>query len=243
MTREFGSEEDSPPAAHSFRISPGIGMLVSAEILLLGFVAVAAITHSWPETVIPALLAVAALLPAFIETGFRAWLPAWMHGFYLGFLLAGPFAGGRLGFYTIWDPWDKVIHAASGLLIGFGVILTFGVIGRRHLVAFPPFLLTASILTTGGFIAAAWEIAEYTSDHLLGTRAQDANLEDTMGDIICGVAGSVMVAIMMSAHHRGRRFALVDSLTRDRDFAPVAPGLPDSRPSAEPPAVTDADEE
>lgn len=244
MTEESNSEEmPIRSASPSFRASPGIGMLVSAEILLLGFVAVAAITRSWPEIAIPALLTVAALAPAVLETWCRAWLPAWMHGFYLAFLLAGPFAGGRLGFYAIWDPWDKVIHVSSGLLIGFAVIFTVGVIGRRHLLVFPPYLLTAGILTTGGFVAAAWEIAEYTSDRLLGTRAQAADLDGTMTDIMCGVAGSAVVAVMVSLHHRGHRFAVIDSLLRNRDFASAAPGRRDSMPPAEPPVTDDADEE
>lgn len=243
MTEEFSPEALSiRSAARSFRISPGIGMLVAAEILLLGFAAVAVITRSWPEIAIPALLSLAALLPALVEARFGAWFPAWMHGFYLGFLLAGPFAGGRLGFYTLWDPWDKVIHASSGLLVGFAVIFALGVIGRRYFIVFPPFLLAAGVLATGGFIAAAWEIAEYASDHLLGTRAQNASLENTMADIIFGVAGSAVAAVLMIAHHRGRRVAVVDSLLRSRDFASAAPDVQKRTPPAEPPG-TDAGED
>lgn len=244
MTEDFNSKKmPTHAASRSFRGSPGIGILVSAEILLLGFVVAAAITRSWAEIVIPALLVVGALVPALLEIGFRAWFPVWMHGFYIGFLLAGPFAGGRLGFYGIWDPWDKVIHASSGLLVGFAVIFAFGVIGRRYLLAFPPFLLTAGILTTGGFIAAAWEIAEYSSDHLLGTLAQNASLEDTMTDIICGVAGATAVAITMSIHHKGHRLPLIDSLLRDRDFDSIAPATQDTMVPAETPPVMDAGED
>ncbi|RAX45953.1 hypothetical protein DQ353_20805 [Arthrobacter sp. AQ5-05] len=136
-----------------------------------------------------------------------------------------------------------VENARSGLLVGFAVIFAFGVIGRRHLLVFPPFLLTAGILTTGGFIAAAWEITEYTSDHLLGTRAQNASLEDTMTDIIFGVAGATAVAITMSIHHRGHRLPLVDSLLRDRDLYSVAPATQDTRVPTETPPVTGADED
>jgi hypothetical protein len=198
-------------------------MLLPVQTLFLTFLGTAAATHAWPETVIPALLIGAALVPSSLEPALEARFPAWLHGFYLGFLLAGPFAGTRLGLYSLWPHWDKAVHTLSGVLIGCAVTFVIGTVSRRKRLDLPPFLVVAGIVTTGGFVAAAWEIAEYTSDHVLGTHAQNAGLEDTMTDIICGLLGAIIVAVTVSLHHRGHRVPPIGSLLRNRDLTPPAP--------------------
>lgn len=165
-------------------------MLVAVEVLFLGYFAVSAVMRTWALAVIPGLLAFAALVPWWLEQAVEARLPTWLHATYLAFLLAGPFAGGRLGLYAIWPHWDKAIHTLSGFLVGSTVFLGLGVIRRRNNLPLPPYLVGAAVMATGGFVAATWEIAEYTSDRLLGTHAQNASLDDTMTDIICGLLGA-----------------------------------------------------
>ena len=207
----------------SFLAVPGTAMLIPVELLFLGFLGTAAVANAWSEAVVPALLAVAALLPSSLERAIEARFPAWLHGCYLGFLLAGPFAGTRLGLYAFRPDWDKVIHLFSGLLVGCAITFALGIVGRRKHLDLPPFLVVAGVVTSGGFMAAAWEIAEFASDHLLGTHAQNASLQDTMTDIICGVLGAIAVAVAVGIHLRGHPVAPVSSLLRNRDFIPAAP--------------------
>lgn len=211
--------------ARSFLASPGIWMLIPVEVLFLGFLGSAIAMRSGNDATIPALLTIAATVPVLLELESLSRFPPWLHGFYLAFLLAGPFAGAQLGFYSVWDRWDKVIHTSSGVLVGFATVFALGVVGRRQRLALPPALLLAGILAAGGFVAAVWEIAEFSSDHLVGTRAQNGSLEDTMADIICGMAGATAVGIAMGIHLRGRRFRLIASLLRDRDFTLAIPGI------------------
>ena len=198
-------------------------MLVPVEVLFLGFLAVPAGANAWSQAVIPALLAVAALVPSSLERAIEARFPAWLHGCYLGFLLAGPFAGARLGLYAFWPHWDKVSHTFSGVLVGCAVTFALGIVSRRKQLGFPPFMVVAAVVTSGGFVAAAWEIAEFTSDVFLGTHAQNASLQDTMTDIICGVLGAIAVAVAVGIHLRGHQLRPVSSLLRNRDFASSAP--------------------
>ncbi|GAA4360840.1 hypothetical protein [Paeniglutamicibacter cryotolerans] len=199
-------------------------MLIPVEVLFVVVMGSTAVRQSWSAATIPALLLVAATVPVLVEPGATSRFPAWVHGFYLSFLLAGPFAGAQLGFYgrwerwERWERWDKVVHTSSGLLVGYATIFALGVISRRQNIGLPPVLLVGGILATGGFIAAMWEIAEFSSEHLLGTRAQNGNLEDTMTDIICGIAGATAVSIAMSLHLKGHRFPLIVSLLQERDF-------------------------
>jgi hypothetical protein len=211
------------PAVRSFLNAPGARMLAVAEVFFLGFLAVSAVTQAWSEAAVPAMLVGAALVPSAVELAINARCPTWLHGCYFGFLIAGPFAGSRLGLYAAWTQWDKPVHAFSGFLVGCAVTFALGVAGRRTGVALPPFLVVAGVVASGGFVAAAWEIAEYTSDHFLGTRAQHAGLDDTMTDIICGVLGAITVAVAVGIHHRGRPVTLITSLLRNQDFIPSAP--------------------
>ncbi|MGW6172078.1 hypothetical protein ACWF5H_01175 [Arthrobacter sp. NPDC055138] len=198
-------------------------MLIPVEALFLGFLGAAALTNSWNEALVPALLAVAALVPSALERGIEARFPAWLHGCYLGFLIAGPFAGTRLGLYAFRPDWDKVIHVFSGLLVGCAITFALGIVGRRKHLDLPPFLIVSGVVASGGFVAGAWEIAEFTSDGLLGMHAQNASLQDTMTDIICGVLGAIAVAVVVGIHFRGHPVPPISSLLRNRDFSPSGP--------------------
>jgi hypothetical protein len=230
LDRPAGAQGDSGRVAgplrsgvRSFLAEPGTAMLVPVEMLFLGFLAAAAVTNAWSEAVVPALLAVAALVPSSVERAIEARFPAWLHVCYQGFLLVGPFAGTRLGLYAFRPDWDKVVHVISGLLVGCAITFALGTVGRRKHLDLPPFLVVAGVVAAGGFVAAAWEIAEFTSDGLLGTHAQNASLPDTMTDIICGVLGAIIVAIAVGIHLRGHPVPPVASLLRNRDFAPSGP--------------------
>ncbi|UNK46027.1 hypothetical protein [Arthrobacter sulfonylureivorans] len=207
----------------SFLAVPGMAMLIPVELLFLGFLGAAAVASAWSEALVPALLAVAALVPSSLERVIEARFPAWLHGCYLGFLLAGPFAGTRLGLYAFRPDWDKVIHVFSGVLVGCAITFALGTVGRRKHLDLPPFLMVAGVVASGGFVAAAWEIAEFTSDGLLGTHAQNASLQDTMTDIICGVLGAIAVAVAVGIHLRGHPVPPVSSLLRNRDFTVSVP--------------------
>lgn len=205
-------------AARSFPSVQSAAMLVAVEVLFLGYFAVSAVMRTWALAVIPGLLAFAALVPWWLEQAVEARLPTWLHATYLAFLLAGPFAGGRLGLYAIWPHWDKAIHTLSGFLVGSTVFLGLGVIRRRNNLPLPPYLVGAAVMATGGFVAATWEIAEYTSDRLLGTHAQNASLDDTMTDIICGLLGALIITGLAASHARWHPLPLVASLLRNRDL-------------------------
>ncbi len=210
-------------AVRSLFAVPGMAMLIPVEVLYLGFLGGAAVTNAWSEAVIPALLIAAALIPSRLELSIEARFPTWVHGCYLGFLLLGPFAGARLGLYAFWPHWDKAIHTFSGILVGCAATFALGIVSRRKHVDLPPFLVVAGVVTTGGFVAAAWEIAEFSSDHILGTHAQNASLQDTMTDIICGILGAIAVAVAVGIHLRGHPVPPVSSLLRNRDFAASVP--------------------
>jgi hypothetical protein len=207
----------------SFLDAPGTRMLVPVEVFFLGFLAVAALTQTWGDAAVPAMLIGAALVPSALELAINARCPTWLYGCYFGFLLAGPFVGTQLGLYAFWTQWDKPVHAFSGALVGWATVFALGIADRRMQLALPPFLMVAGVVSSGGFAAAMWEIAEFTSDRFLGTRSQNAGLEDTVTDMICGVLGVITVAVAVGYYHRGHPAALISSLLRSQDIIPSAP--------------------
>jgi hypothetical protein len=203
--------------------APATRMLVLVEVFFLGFLAVAALTQTWSDAGVPAMLIGAALIPSAVELAFNSRCPTWLHGCYFGFLLAGPFVGTQMQLYAFWTLWDKPVHAFSGALVGWATVFALDVACRRKQLALPPFLIVAGVVSAGGFVAAMWEIAEYTSDRFLGTRAQNAGLDDTVTDMICGILGVITVAIVVGLYFRGRPSALISSLLRSQDIIPSAP--------------------
>lgn len=203
--------------------APATRMLVLVEVLFLGVLAAAGLAQAWSDAAVPAMLLGAALIPSAVELAFNSRCPTWLHGCYFVFLLAGPFVGTQMRLYAFWTLWDKPVHAFSGALVGWATVFALGVARRRTQLALPPFLMVAGVVSAGGFVAAVWEIAEFTSDHFLGTRAQNAGLEDTVTDMMCGILGVVAVAVLAGLHFRGRPSALIGSLVRSPDIIPPAP--------------------
>lgn len=208
--------------------APATRMLVLVEVFFLGFLAVAALTQTWSDAGVPAMLIGAALIPSAVELAFNSRCPTWLHGCYFGFLLAGPFVGTQMGLYAFWTLWDKPVHAFSGALVVWATVFALGVACRRKQLALPPFLMVAGVVACGGFVAATWEIAEFISDRFLGTRAQNAGLVDTVTDMMCGILGGIAVAVVVGLYFRGRPSALISSLLRSHDIIPSVP--PPERP-------------
>ncbi|WP_264795553.1 hypothetical protein [Arthrobacter mangrovi] len=203
--------------------APATRMLVVVEVFFLGVLAAAGLAQAWSDSAVPAMLIAAALIPSAVELAFNSRCPTWLHGCYFVFLLAGPFVGTQMRLYAFWTLWDKPVHAFSGALVGWATVFALGVACRRTQLALPPFLMVAGVVLAGGFIAAMWEIAEFTSDHFLGTRAQNAGLVDTVTDMMCGILGVAAVAVVAGLHFRGRPSVLIGSLVRSPDIIPPAP--------------------
>lgn len=116
-------------------------------------------------------------------------------------------------------PWlDIPMHVAGGVAIAWFLHRALVNAGRAALLA--PFherthhLLVQALV---GTTTVLWEFAEFLSDRYLGTRAQ-AGLNDTLLDMLLGIAGGIalMLAVALRARARGL------SLDRIGERAPSA---------------------
>lgn len=123
--------------------------------------------------------------------------------------------GKWLGLYHRIGYWDKVLHLGNSVLLGFlGFLLLFvaRATGRLRVSAPIAIIVTASLALALG---AAWEIAEYAMDGLLGASTQGSPnmspLDDTMWDLILdalgGLAGGAAGVVYLRRSTRARRIA------------------------------------
>lgn len=141
-----------------------------------------------------ALLAILlAYAPAILKHNFNIQLPWFLEtAITLAFFLH--IGGLAFGWYNKFKFYDVVLHIYGTMLIallGFMFVYTLYYLGKIKLslrmIGIFTFIFAMAI---GGL----WEIAEFTTDHVLGTNAQMGSLTDTMGDLIFDGVGGILVA-------------------------------------------------
>lgn len=162
-----------------------------------------------------ALLVPALAAPTLVELIFRTTIPRPLQVHYLLFITAGPFAGSALNLYGWIPEWDTLVHFDSGIMLAWLGMLFVLRAEERAGVAFPRwFELTVVLLTTMAF-AAAWEICEFASDRLIGTVSQ-ADLWDTMSDIVAGTLGGLVAIALLVLIRRPRTLLPLSFVPADR---------------------------
>lgn len=136
--------------------------------------------------------------------------------FYTGFIVGSQWLGSYLGFYTLIPYWDAALHITSGVLMGYvGLIILIQLDQNNTLFKEQKIgVVVTFILAVGIAAAGIWEIIEFTGDTFLGTNAQLKSLRDTMEDIICGTAGSMLFAINIGLKMKRKGKSCIDELMR-----------------------------
>ncbi len=144
--------------------------------------------------------------PLLLERLWQVRLPAWLQTAYVGFVFASLFAGEVLNIYgLIWE-WDDIVHLVSGILIGLAVVLWLSMLVRnRNKIRLPVWLQGLFVCCFVTSMAVAWEAIEFASDQLFGTRLQAHDLFDTMIDLLYGLAGGLIIAVLLVLHLKGKR--------------------------------------
>ena len=175
---------------------PAVGDVTSGRLVALGLAATLAAAYSlrW----IP--------LPGQATAQARA----------LGLGAQGLHATGHLAnlYHIIWW-YDDMLHVG---IVFFTTLILLAWLRRapdlaRRLSSRRALVLVGVTIATA--IGGAWEVFEYVSDVVSGTREQD-NLADTMQDMIDGMVGGLLAALLTDARERLRRRA-TSSVPREND--------------------------
>lgn len=174
---------------------PKMNLLMTRGLQLLLVVMIPLFWYSehYNRAFVAALAVVFSILPALVRHNYKVTVP-WFFEFIISFLLLMHLVGLYFDFYDIFWWWDKVAHLSGCAVIaslGFYGVLSLQLAGKIRLslgmMAFVAFMLAVTI-------GAVWEIAEFTTDNLLGTQNQMGNT-DTMIDLINDTLAAALVAI------------------------------------------------
>lgn len=120
------------------------------------------------------------------------------------FVFASLFLGDVHGYYARFWWWDIALHTGSGFLLGIVGFLLVHVLNETAEIGMkikPGFVAFFALLFAVG-VGVLWEIFEFASDELLGTRMQkpmldDASgLTDTMWDLIVDTLGALVISVL-----------------------------------------------
>ena len=204
MTEEAGTSTGAL-ARHAGPLLAGVLFLVSAAAALLRGDAGAA--------VIPVVLLPALVPPVVVEKWAAVRIPARLLVLYTLLLVGGPYLGTHLDLYSVWAPWDTAVHFYSGFVVGLGAVFVLGVTALRYGLDLPPWFEAVFVLAAGTTVAVLWEVAEFAADALIGTEAQQDNL-DTMQDLVAGGTSAALVAAALLLFRSRGWFASLAPLRR-----------------------------
>ncbi|MDD2202918.1 MAG: DUF2238 domain-containing protein [Bacilli bacterium] len=111
--------------------------------------------------------------------------------FYLLFIYASAVIGGVGEFYSLFNPYDKIVHFISGVLITW----VFLVLVQPYVKKYTTNLILFTVICFNSMIALLWEVGEFTFDLIFKTSVQ-RGLYDTMTDMIVAVVGGLIIALI-----------------------------------------------
>lgn len=204
-----------------------IRILLMSSILLNGLVVVLDIykdaevnkgevleaTTDQSELFFLAILAlILSFLPDYIEKWRHIHFPQQLELLLILFMYAGVYLSARFDMYYRVFWWDDLLHALSGVMIGFIGFLIVYKINHKYSMDFNPLLIAIFAFTFSVTIAVLWELFEFLMDVYLGTAMQKwdlpketsligrpyqgSGLRDTMSDLILGSAGALVTSFI-----------------------------------------------
>lgn len=121
---------------------------------------------------------------------------------YLLFVYASAVIGAIGGLYSSVPSYDKIIHFISGLLISWAFISFV----QPYIKKYNAKLMLFTLICFNGMIALLWEIGEFTFDFVFDKNVQ-IGLHDTMTDMIAGLVGGLIVALLYSIVNNNHEIA------------------------------------
>ncbi|MBE6062438.1 MAG: DUF2238 domain-containing protein [Clostridium butyricum] len=121
------------------------------------------------------------------------------------FIIMSMYFGNVLDFYSIVPYYDKILHTASGIIIGLMSIVIYVHFTNEYFQKINSnFMILFCILLTLA-LAGGWEIWEYGTDKIFGLMSQKNSLDDSMTDIICGTVGGILSLIPIYRFSKGHK--------------------------------------
>jgi hypothetical protein len=150
----------------------------------------------WSSAFSAGFIFVLMLLPAFLKSQYRLYLPFGLEVAVTTFIFLTLFLGSLANFYEQVPWWDDMLHLVSGFLFGFlGFILVY-ILNSEHIgkLNLTPIFIAVFSVCFSLALSVVWEIYEFAADQLLGFNMQRDGIMDTMIDLIVN-AGSCCILL------------------------------------------------
>jgi uncharacterized membrane protein YjdF len=166
-------------------------------LIMMGGIATSFSAGRYDHVAIAIFLTLSSALPLIIERLWRVRLPTFIQVSYVAFLFLSMFSGEVLSMYSIFYPWDDIMHFISGLFVGMAAVLWLTSVVDRTKLSVSSWLTALCVFCLGATMAVVWEVVEFSSDRLFGTFTQRNDLFDTMTDLMLGTVSALFVAVLL----------------------------------------------
>ena len=182
-------------------------------------------------------------IPELIDRKLHIEIPNLLEIIILLFIYASVFLGEMQDYYYKFPYWDTMLHGCSMFVIagiGFSLINILNK-SKKITMQLSPFFVSFFSVCFATFVAVVWEIYEYfmdmafgfdmQKDTILANGAVDIGLIDTMEDLIIGLIGALIFAVIgyFYVKSKGKSMQLVDNIL-------MQPKITDDEYTLEPPA-------
>jgi hypothetical protein len=165
------------------------------QLVFIGAVIWAIFEPLWEVIFVSVLAMICIWIPLFFAKKQRVHLPIEFVFLFTLFIYGALFLGEIRSFYTRFWWWDIILHAGSGLALGFiGFLILYSLYKNKKLTLNPGLLAMFSFcfaLTLG----TIWEIFEFAMDNIFGLNMQKNGLRDTMWDLIIDATGAFIASV------------------------------------------------
>lgn len=153
-------------------------------------------------------------VPTFVERYYDLKLPIEYHLVVIAFLYMSLFLGEVGGAYARFWWWDMVLHASSGVVLGYIGFLILYVLQARKKVNMSPLLIAFFSFCAAVTVGVFWEFFEFAMDQFFGLTMQHGN-SDTMKDLIVDAIGALVIAVFGYLYFRNQQGSPIESLVKD----------------------------
>ncbi len=163
----------------------------------------------WSLFFITTLIFLSTFLPLLFEKRYEIIIPLELELTVVVFIYASLYLGEVQSYYQTFWWWDLLLHAGSGLGLGFiGFIILYTIYYREKIVA-KPFWIAVFTLCFAIAIGTVWEIFEFGMDQVIGTNMQRTGILDTMGDLIVDSIGGLIMGVVGYFYFKLERLPIV----------------------------------
>jgi uncharacterized membrane protein YjdF len=184
------------------------------KVSLAGAIIGEIVAGRWWLLFLTTLILLSTFLPSMITRNFKILLPIEFELIITLFIYASMFLGEIKGYYTKFLWWDLVLHAGSGLILGFlGFLIVYVLYSRKKVIMSPVFVAIFSFCFAIA-LGAIWEMFEFVMDSVLGFNMQKTGLVDTMWDLILDSFGAIAASFTGYFYVKGGDSLIFDRLVR-----------------------------